>query len=320
MGTVLGPNAHTTRAPRSGQTGHRALAARPKGRAARGTDSARHQTPLTTVEGQPPKTASHQPRGTQPLAGHASQMESAGPVARTPAPTAGGQQTPTARPEGGQPGEDERLTSYAPHNSTRRPPPRGRPPATSTARNAGSQERTLWGGCWVPHAHTTRARDTRVMGPLLPAPRDGRPGEGQRQTPDTHPNGGRPSPPGGPPTTAAARSAPQGMQAKGTVLDPHTRTPVPTASGQRTPTACPEGGQPGEDKRLTPDAAHNGGRHPPRGRPLATPTARNATSQDRTLWGRCWVLDAHTTRARDTRAMGRGCPPPGTGGRERDSA
>ena len=63
------------------------------------------------------------------------------------------------------------------------------------------------------------------------APRDGQPGEGQRLTPDAPHNVGRPTPPGRPPTTHAARSPSQGMQAKGTVLGPHTHTPAPTARG-----------------------------------------------------------------------------------------
>ena len=80
------------------------------------------------------------------------------------------------------------------------------------------------------------------------------------------------------------------MQARGTVLSPHTHTPAPTARGWRTPTARPAGGQSGDGQRLNSDAPHNGGRHPPRGRPSATPTASNAGPQGRTLWGRCWVL------------------------------
>ena len=48
-------------------------------------------------------------------------------------------------------------------------------------------------------------------------------------------------------------------------------TPAPTARGWRTPTARQVGGQSGEGQRLTSDAPHNGGRHPPRGRPSATP-------------------------------------------------
>ena len=52
---------------------------------------------------------------------------------------------------------------------------------------------------------------------------------------------------------------------------------------------APEDERPGEGQRLTPGAPHNGGRHPPRGRPSATPTASNTGPQGRTLWGRCWV-------------------------------
>ena len=40
---------------------------------------------------------------------------------------------------------------------------------------------------------------------------------------------------------------------------------------------------------MTTDAPHNAGRHPPGGRPSATPTASNAGPQGRTLWGRCWA-------------------------------
>ena len=79
---------------------------------------------------------------------------------------------------------------------------------------------------------------------------------------------------------------PQGMQAKVTVLGPHTHTSAPTARGWRTPTARPVGGQSREGERLTSDAPHNGGRHPQRGRPLRTPTASNTGPQGRTLWGR----------------------------------
>ena len=66
---------------------------------------------------------------------------------------------------------------------------------------------------------------------------------------------------------------PQGMQAKGTVLGPHTPTPAPTARGWRTPTARPVGGQSREGERLTTDTPHNGGRHPP-GNALPPPPQR----------------------------------------------
>ena len=140
-----------------------------------------------------------------------------------------------------------------------------------------------------PHARTDRTRDTRVAEPWLPAPEDGRPREGQRLTPDAPHNGGRPPPRGRTSHHPRGAQPPQGMQAKGTVLGPHTHTPAPTARGWQTPTARPAGGQSGEGQRLTSDAPHNGGRHPPRERPSATPTASNAGPQGGTLWGRCWV-------------------------------
>ena len=114
-----------------------------------------------------------------------------------------------------------------------------------------------------PHARTDRTRDTRVAEPRLHAREDGRPGEGQRLTPDAPRNGCSPPPPGTAPQHTRGTQPPQGMQAKGTVLGPHTHTPAPTARGWRTRTARPVGGQSGEGQRLTPDAPHNGGRHPP---------------------------------------------------------
>ena len=77
---------------------------------------------------------------------------------------------------------------------------------------------------------------------------------------------------------------PQGVQAEGTEKGPHTRTPAPTTRRSRTPTAQSVGGQSGEEERLTPDAPRNSRRHPPRGRPTATPTTPSQVggNQDRT--------------------------------------
>ena len=82
-----------------------------------------------------------------------------------------------------------------------------------------------------PYARTNRTRDTRVAESRLPAPQDGRPGEGQRLTPDAPHNGGGPPPPGTAPHHPCGTQPAQGMQAKGTVLGPHSRTPLPTARG-----------------------------------------------------------------------------------------
>ena len=145
-------------------------------------------------------------------------------------------------------------------------------------------------------------------------------GEGQRLTPDAPHNGGRPPPPGTGPHHRRCTQPSQGMQAKGTVLGPHTHTPAPTARGWRTPTARPVGGQSGEGQRLTSDAPHNGGRHPPRGRSSATPTASNAGPQGRNVWGRCWVPTPAPTARRTHGPRSLGCPLQRTGGQGRDSA
>ena len=171
-----------------------------------------------------------------------------------------------------------------------------------------------------PHARTDRTQDTRVAEPWPPAPEDRRPREGQRLTPDAPHTGGGPLPRGTAPHHPHGTQPPWGMQAKGTVLGPHTHTPAPTARCWRTATASPVGGQSGEGDRLTSDSPHNGGRHPPRGRPSATPTASNAGPQGRTLWGRCWVPTPAPTAPGTHGSQNPGCPPQRTGGWGRDSA
>ena len=118
-------------------------------------------------------------------------------------------------------------------------------------------ERTIAGilKC-VPHLLPQLRTNTRVAEPWLPAPEDGRPGEGQRLTPGAPQNGGRPPPPGTAPHHPRGTQPPQGMQTKGTVLGPHTHTAAPTAREWRTPTARPVDGQSGEGQRLTSDAPH----------------------------------------------------------------
>ena len=445
--------------PHPGHTGRGAPTARSRGRAAGGGTSPDTRRPSQRWQATPPPgTAPPHPRGTHPPQGMQAKGTVLGPQTYTPAPTARGWRTPTARPVGGQSGEGQRVTSDAPHNGGRHPP-RGRPSATPTASNAGLQGRTLWNRCWIPgpastapgthgsgtpgarsrgraagggtapdtrrhtqrwqasppgdgppppprhaartghagqgdsvgpphphtraestwvadpnsppsgravgggtapdlrrpsqwwkvppqgtpfrhphseqrrparahavgpvlgpHARTDRTRDTRVAEPWLPAPEDGRSGEGQRLTPDAPHNGGRPTPPGTAPRHACGTQPPQGMQAKGTVLGPHTHTPAPTAHGWRTPTARPVGGQSGEQQRLTSDAPHNGGRHPPWGRPSATPTASNAGPQGRRLWGWSWVPTPAPTAPGTHGSRNPGCPLQRTGGRGRDSA
>ena len=119
------------------------------------------------------------------------------------------------------------MTSDATQNGERHPPGDALPPAPQRAMTArkGAHCGAGAGSPWPhqPHpGHTTR-------GTLAAAPEDGRPAEGQRLTPDAPHNGGRPSPLGTAPHHCHGTQPPQGMQVKGTVLGPHTRTSAPTA-------------------------------------------------------------------------------------------
>ena len=270
--------------------------------------------------------AGHPPRGRPPPpprhaapTGHAGQGDSVGP----PHPHARAHSMWVADPNSPP---SERAVGGGTAPDLRRPSQlwKAAPPGTPFRHCHSEQRRPARahavGPVLGPHARTDRTRETRVAEPRLPAPEDGRPGEGQRLTPDAAHNVGRPTPPGTAPHHPRGTQAPQGMQAKGTVLGPPTHTPAPTARGWRTPTARPVGGQFGDGERLTLDAPHNGGRQPPRGRPSATPTASNAGPQGRTQWNRCWVPTPTPTAPGTHGSRYPGCPPQRTGCRRRDSA
>ena len=224
-----------------------------------------------------------------------------------------------------------------------------------------------------PHTRTDRTRDTRVAEPRLPTPEDGRPGEGQRLTPDAPRNSGRPPPPpGDAPPPAPRHAAPTGHAGVGDSVGPphpHTRAhstwvadpnsppsgravgggtapdlsslsewwkaPPPGTpfrhphSEQRRPTRAhavgpvlgphartdctrdtlvaepwlpaPEDGRPGEGQRLTPDAPHNGGGHPPPGTPFRHPHSEQRRPAGAQGVGPVLGPNACTDRTRDTR-------------------
>ena len=250
-------------------------------RAAGGGTAPDTRCPSQRWQANPPGTAPHHPRGMQLPQGRQAKGTVLGTHTHLPAPTARGWRTPTARPVGGQSGEGQRLASNAPHNGGRHPTP-GTPfrhPHSEQCRPARAHAVVPVLG---PHARTDRTRNTRVAEPWLPAPEDGRPGEGQRLTPGAPHNGGRPPPLGTSPQHPRGTQPPRGMQAKGTVLGPHTLTPAPTARGWRTPTARPVGGQSGEGQRLTSDAPHTTVEGTPPGDalpplpPRATPARKGA--------------------------------------------
>ena len=267
--------------PHPGHTGRGTLAARSRGRAA-GGGTAHTRCPSQQWQANPPGEGRRPPPRHAAPEGHAGQGDSVGP----PHPHSRARSTWVANPNSPPSGRAVRGGT-AP--DVRRPSQwwKATPPGTALCHLHSEQRRPAGAHAVGPvlglHACIDRTRDTRLAEPWLPGPEDGRPGEGQRLTPDAPHNGGRLPPPGTAPHHPRGTQPPQGMQAKGTVLCPHTHTPAPTARGWRTPTARPVGGQSGEAQRLTSDAPHHGGRHVLRGPPSATPTASNAGPQGRTL-------------------------------------
>ena len=317
VGPVLGPHARIDRT-RDTRVAEPRLPAPEDGRPGEGqrlTPDAPHNggRPTPPGDGPPPP-----PRHAAPT-GHAGQGDSVGP----PRPHTSADSTwvadPNSPPSGRAVGGGTAPDLRRPSQWWKAPPP-GTPFRHPHSEQRWPARAHAVGPVLGSHARTDRIRDTWVAEPWLPAPKDGWPGEGQRLTPDAPHNGGRPPPPGTAPHHLRSTQPPQGMQAKGTVLGPHTHTPAPTARGWRTPKARPVGGQSGEGQRLTSDAPHNGGRQPPRGRPSATPTASNAGPQGRTLWGRCWVPTPASTAPGTHGSRNPGCPLQRTGGRGRDSA
>ena len=107
----------------------------------------------------------------------------------------------------------------------------------------------------------------------------------------------------------------------GPVLGPHARTDHTEDTRVAEPRLrAPKDGRSGEGEHLTSDAPHNGKRHHPRGRPSATPTARKASPQGRTLWGRCRVPTPARTAPGAYGSRNPGRPPQRAGDRGRDSA
>ena len=278
-GTLLGPHSHT---PPPTASGWRTPTARPMGGQS-GEGQRRPQTPLTMVEGTPPGDALPPPpqRATPARKSACCGAGAGSPRPQRPHPGHTGRGTLAARSRG-------RAAGGGTAPDTRRPSQRWKaPPPGTPLRHPRSEQRQparahAVGPVLGPHARTDRTRDTRDAEPWLPAPDGGRPGEGQRLTPGAPHNGGTPAPPGTAPHHPRGIQPSQGKQAKGTVLGPQAHTHAPTALGWRTPTARPMGGQSGGGQRLTPDAPHNGGRHPPRGYPSATPTSQVGANRDRT--------------------------------------
>ena len=236
-GTIhdLGQHFHGAGSPRphrphTGHTAHGTLAARSRGRAAGGGTAPDTRRPSQRWQATPPGDGPPPAPGHAAPTGHTGQGDSVGP----PHPHTCAHSTwvadPNSPPSGRAVGGGTAPDLRRPSQWWKAPPP-GTPfrhPHSEQRRPARAH---AMGPVLGPHARTDRTRDTRVAEPRLPAPEDGRPGEGRRLTPDAPHNVGRPPSPGTAPNHPRGRQPPQGMQGKGTVLGPHTHTPAPTARG-----------------------------------------------------------------------------------------
>ena len=217
-------------------------------------------------------------------------------------------------PEDGRPGEGQRLTPSAPHNGGRHPPP-GTPLRHPHSEQRRPARAHAVGSVLGPHTRIDRTRDTRVAEPWLPAPEDGRPGEGQRLTPGAPHNGGRHPPLGTPfrhPHSEQRR--PARAHAVGLVLGPQARIDRTRDTRVAEPWLhAPEDGRPGEGQRLTPGAPHNGGRHPPPGTPFGHPRSEQRRPARAHAVGPVLCPHARTDRTRDTRVAEPWLPAPEDG-------
>ena len=321
VGPVLGPHARTDRT-RDTRVAEPRLHAPEDGRPGEGQRLA-PSAPHNGGRQPPPGTPFRHPHSEQrrPARAHA-----VGPVLgpharidRTPGHT--GRRTLAARSGGRAAGGGTAPDTRRPSQRRKAPPP-GTPFCHSHSEQRRPARAHAVGLVLGPHARIDRTRDTRVAEPWLHAPEDERPGEGQRLTPGAPHNGGRHPPRGRPSATPTASNAgPQGRTLWGRcwVHTPASTAPRDTRVAEPWLHA-PEDERPGEGQRLTPGAPHNGGKHPPQGRPSATPTASNAGPQGRTLWGRCWVRTPASTAPGTHGSRNPGCTLRRTSGRGRDSA
>ena len=272
-------------------------------------------TPPGDAPPPPPQRATPARKGARCGAGAGS------PRPHRPHPGHTGRRTLAARSRGRAAGRGTVPDTRRPSQWWKAPPP-GTPFRHTHSKQRRPARAHAVGPVLGLHARIHRTRDTRDAEPWLPAPEDRRPGEGQRLTPGAPHNGGK-HPPSGTPYrhSHSEQRRPARAHAVGPLLGPHARTDRTRDTRVAEPwLPAPEDGRLREGQRLTPGAPHSGGKHPPRGRPSATPTASNAGPQGRTLWDRCWVPTPAPTAPGTHGTRNPGCPLQRTGGRGRDSA
>ena len=219
------------------------------------------------------------PRHAAPT-GHVGQGDRDGP----PQPHARARSTwvadPNSPPSGRAVGEGTAPDLRRPSQRWKAPPP-GTPFRQPHSEQRRPARAHAVGPVLDPHVRTHRTRNTRLVVPRLPAPEDGRSGEGQRLTPDAPRNSGRPPPLGDGPPSPPRHAAPTGHAGQeDSVGPPHPHTHAHSTWVADSPK--PGRGEPGPDR--PPQArqmeqgtgAGHAEWHGPRGTDLPAPSAGTA--------------------------------------------
>ena len=206
-----------------------------------------------------------------------------GPHARTPSTHSQWVVGPRRSPKGRGVGGGRAPDPGRPTPRQEAPPPGALmpPPQHTRARTVGLPT--------GPHARTPSTHSQWPASPGSP-PRGRAAGRGTAPDP-RRPSKQRTAPPPGTPFRHyhGAQRWPARARAVGPVLGAHARTDCTRDTRVGEPwLPAPEDKRPGEGQLLTPEAPHNGGRLPPRGRPPTTPTARSPQTACRPR-GQCWA-------------------------------
>ena len=176
-GARCGAGAGSTRPhrPHPGHTGRGTLAARSRGRAAGGGTAPDTRRPSQRWKAPPPGDALPPPpqRATPSRKGARCGAGAGSTRPHRPHPGHTGCGTLAARSRGRAAGGGTAPDTRRPSQRWKAPPPRGRPPATPTASNAGLQGRTLWGRCWVHTPASTAPGTHGSRNPGCPLQRTG---------------------------------------------------------------------------------------------------------------------------------------------------
>ena len=222
--------------PRPGHTGRGTPAARSRGRAAGGGTAPDTRRPSQRWKAPPPgDTLPPPPQRATPARKGARCGAGAGSTRpHRPHPGHMGRRTLAARSRGRAAGRGTAPDTRRPSERWKAPPPGTpfRPPHSEQRRPARAH---AVGPVLGPHARIDRTRDTRVAEPWLPAPEDGRPGEGQCLTPGAPHNSGR-HPPGDalPPPPKRATPARRGARCGAGAGSTRPHRPHPGHTGRGT--------------------------------------------------------------------------------------